>query len=87
MLACDHNQNQQQKGINSAIFSTLLRPVTHVSDFPLGVVIIRVSIRGALFTHPCFWLGVKEGADIFHSERHHLSSLATREQSHSLLRS
>lgn len=56
-------------------YSTLLRSVTHVSVFPLGVVIIRVSIRGALFTHPCFWLRVKEGAAIFHPEHHDLSSV------------
>lgn len=57
--------NQQQTGINSAMLSILLHSVTHVSVFPLGVVIIRLSIRGALFAHPCFWPRVKEGAAYF----------------------
>lgn len=57
--------NQQQTGIKSAMLSILLHSVTHVSVFPLGVVIIRLSIRGALFTHPCFWPRVKEGAAYF----------------------
>lgn len=45
-------------------FSLFSHSVTHVSVFPLGVVVLCVSIGEALLTHPCPWLW----ATIFHHQ-------------------
>lgn len=89
------NENGGKEFLNFALISVFSLPysATHVSVFPLGVVVLCVSIREALLTHPWPWLGVKEGAAIFHKAKWDVgaelhwkrSSLATRGQSWSVL--
>lgn len=69
----------------------LSNSVTHMSFFPLGVVVLCVSSREAPLTHPWSWLGVNEGADIFHqaewdvgAEPYWEKSLLPLEGSHAL---
>lgn len=39
--------------------------VTHVSVFPLTVVVLCVNVRAVPLTHPWPWTGVGEGAGVF----------------------
>lgn len=50
--------------LNSAF--PLSHSVTHVSVFPLSVVVLCVCVRAVLLTHPWPWLGLKGGTAIFH---------------------